>query len=124
MSPRFATLARPVLAVGAALSIAGLTLAHLYAPALVVGTAAGAFFLLRGMANGGGLGNARGVGKKPADVSTRIGVCLAAAGIASASLGHDPPFPPPFRVFYAACLVIACAGAALLAVKPGRPGGA
>ena len=123
MPPRFSALLPLALTVGAALAIAGLTLGRLYAPALVVGTAVGAFFLLRGMANGGGLGNVRGVGKKPADVSTRIGVALAAAGIASASLGHDPPFPAPFRVFYGACLVIGCLGAVFLAVRPGRPGG-
>jgi len=40
-------------------------------------------------------------------VSAWIGTCLAAAGIASAAagiasaaMGYDPPFPPPFRVFY------------------------
>jgi len=33
-------------------------------------------------------------------VSAWIGTCLAAAGIASAAMGYDPPLPPPFRVFY------------------------
>ena len=59
------------------------------------------------MAAGGGLGNARSFGQGPADVSTRIGVCLAASGLASYALGHEPPFPPPFRVFYGVGMVLA-----------------
>lgn len=101
----------------AVLTIAGLTLAHWYGPALVIGIVAGAFFLLRGMAAGGSLGNARQFGKKPADVHARIGTCLAAAGIASASLGSDK-FPLSFRIFYGVCLVIASVGALILARKP------
>ncbi len=123
MSTRSAAHLLLALTLGSVLAVVGLTLVHLHAPALVVGTVVGAFFLLRGMAHGGGLGNVRGVGQKPADVSTRVGVCLAAAGIASASLGHDnPPFPPPFRVFYGLCLVLACVGAVFLAVKSARSG--
>ena len=111
---------RLLLVLGAALAVGGLTLAHLHAAALIVGTVAGAYFFLRGMAAGGGLGNARRVGQGPADVSTRIGVALAAAGIAAASLGHDPPFPLPFRVFYGVCLAVGCLGAVGLAVKAMR----
>ena len=97
------------------LAVAGLTLAHQSAPALIVGMVVGLYFFLRGLSAGGSLGNARQFGKKPADMNARIGTCLAAAGIASASLGHDPPFPPPFRVFYTACLVLASVGAVALA---------
>jgi peptidoglycan/LPS O-acetylase OafA/YrhL len=99
------------------LAVAGLTLAHQSALALTLGIAVGLFLLLRGMAAGGSLGNARQFEKKPADVNARIGICLAAAGIASASLGHDPPFPLPFRVFYIVCLVLASLGAVFLAGK-------
>ena len=120
VSPHSLLLLRAALAAGAALCIGALALAHQYVPALVLGIGAGTYFLLRGIASGGGLGNARRVGQGPADVSTRVGVCLAAAGIASASLGHDPPFPPPFRVFYGVCLALACAGVVFLAVRTAR----
>lgn len=113
-------MSRLLLILGATLAVVGLTLARLHAAALVIGVVVGAYFLLRGMAHGGGLGNVRGVGQKPADVSTRVGVCLAAAGIASASLGREPLFPLPFRVFYGLCLALACAGAVFLAVKSAR----
>ena len=102
------------------LAVAGLTLAHQPALALTLGIAVGLSLLLRGMAAGGSLGNARQFEKKPADVNARIGICLAAAGIASASLGHDPPFPPSFRVFYTVCLVLASVGAVALAGKGRR----
>lgn len=100
---------------GTVLVIAGLTLAHQHGPALIVGIIVGAYFLLRGMAAGGSLGNARRFEKKPADVNARIGTCLAAAGIASASLGYNPPFPLSFRIFYGVCLVVASVGALVLA---------
>ena len=103
------------------LAVVGLTLAHKSALALTLGIAVGLLLMLRGMAAGGSLGNTRQFGKKPADMNARLGICLAAAGIASASLGHDPPFPTPFRVFYIACLVLASVGAVALAWK-GRKG--
>ncbi len=106
---------------GTTLAVAGLTLAGQHALALTLGIAVGLFLLLRGMAAGGSLGNARQFEKKPADVNARIGICLAAAGIASASLGHEPSFPLPFRVFYIVCLVLASVGAVALAGK-GRRG--
>jgi len=99
------------------LAVIGLTLAHWNAYALTFGIAVGLWLLLRGMAAGGSLGNARQFEKKPADVGARIGICLAAAGIASASLGHDPPFPPSFRVFYGVCLGLASLVALVLAGK-------
>ena len=104
------------LALAAVLTIAGLTLAHLYGPALAIGIVLGAFFLLRGMAAGGSLGNARRFEKKPADVNARIGICLAAAGIASASFGNDK-FPLSFHIFYGVCLAAASVGALVLARK-------
>ena len=107
---RFATVLVTVLAV------AGLTLARLPLPALILGMAVGLFFLLRGMAAGGSLGNARQFGKKPADVNARIGICLAAAGIASDALS-SPQFPLPFHVFYGICLALASAGSVFLAWK-------
>ena len=108
------------LVLAATLAVAGLTLAHLSALALTLGIAAGLIFFLRAMAAGGSLGNARQFEKKPADINARIGICLAAAGIASAALGHDPPFPLPFQVFYVACLVLASVGALALAWKGTR----
>lgn len=117
MTPRRAALLRLGFVTIAALTVAGLTLAGWHAAALIVGIVSGAGLFLLGMATGGSLGNARQFGKAPADVSARIGICLAAAGIASSSLGHDPPFPAPFRVFYGVCLAVACVGALFLAVN-------
>jgi peptidoglycan/LPS O-acetylase OafA/YrhL len=104
-----------VVLVVAAITIS--TLQHVYWLALTVGIGAGLWLFLRGMATGGALGNARQFEKKPADINTRIGICLAAAGIASASLGHDPLFPLPFRIFYTVALVLACVIALVLAGK-------
>ncbi len=98
------------------LAVAGLTLARLPALALTLGIAVGLFLLLRGMAAGGSLGNARQFGKKPADVNARIGICLAATGIASSAIGNEH-FPLPFHVFYAVCLGLASVGAVFLAWK-------
>ena len=106
----------------AVLAVLGLTLARLNAAALTVGVASGAWWLLRGIATGGGMGNARQFGRGPADNSTRIGVCLAAAGIASAALAREI-FPLPFRIFYGVCLGLACVGAVLLAWKRPPPQG-
>ena len=98
------------------LAVAGLTLAHQFALALTLGIAVGLFLLLRGMAAGGNLGNARQFEKKPADVNARIGICLAATGIASSALGNGH-FPLPFHVFYGICLGLASLGAVFLAWK-------
>ncbi len=97
--------------------IAGATWAQRWGLALIAGIVVGGLLFLLGMAAGGGLGNARKFEKKPADVNARIGTLLAAAGIASAALGYDPPFPPPFRIFYGVCLALACLGALALSVK-------
>jgi len=95
----------------AVLVIAYSTWAHSYWLALTVGIGVGGLLFLVGMATGGGLGNARKFEKKPADINARIGTSLAAAGIASAALGYDPPFPLPFRIFYGVCLTLGCLGA-------------
>jgi len=53
-------------------------------------------------------------------INTRIGIALAAAGVAAASIGHNPPFPIGFRAFYWVCLVLACSAALGLAYRPKR----
>lgn len=111
MSQRQTAWGRLGLAGLAALVIAGATWAHWYWLALTAGIGVGGLLFLVGMATGGGLGNARRFEKKPADINARIGTCLAAAGIAAAALGYDPPFPLPFRIFYGICLALGCLGA-------------
>ena len=98
-------------------AIIGAVITQRYWLALTAGIVVGGLLFLVGMAGGGGLGNARKFEKKPADLSARIGTCLAAAGIAAAGLGYDPPFPPPFRAFYGVCLVLGCLGALALSLK-------
>ena len=117
MSQRQTAWGRLGLVGAAAIVIAAATWAHGYWLALTVGIGVGGLLFLVGMATGGGLGNARRFEKKPADVNTRIGTCLAAAGIASAALGYDPPFPLPFRIFYGLCLTLGCLGALGLSVS-------
>lgn len=107
---------RLVLVLLTALGVGGLTLAHLFPYALTLGIVAGAFLFLTGMASGGSLGNARHIGQTRADVSTRLGICLAAMGIASAAVGNDH-YPPPFRIFYGVCLVLAALLALVLAAR-------
>ena len=104
-----------VLAVVPALAV--LTYVHWNWLTVTIGILSGTAFLLLGIAAGGGIGNARGFGQGPADVSTRIGVCLAAAGIGSYALGHDPSFPLPFRVFYGIIMGLVSVIALILAVK-------
>jgi len=98
-------------------SIAVLTYVHWNWLAVTIGILCGTAFFLWGMAAGGGLGNARGFGQGPADVSTRIGVCLAAAGLGSYALGHEPPFPPSFRIFYGVIMGLVSVSALILSVK-------
>ena len=99
-----------------AAAIVGATLTRHYWLALTAGIAVGGLLFLIGMATGGGLGNARRFEKKPADINARIGTCLAAAGIAAAALGYQPPFPLPFRVFYGVCLAFGSLGALALSI--------
>ena len=117
MSQRQTAWGRLGLAGAAALAIVGATWAHIYWLALTAGIGVGGLLFLAGMATGGGLGNARRFEKKPADINARIGTCLAAAGIAAAALGYDPPFPLPFRIFYGVCLGVACVGAVGLSLN-------
>jgi hypothetical protein len=56
-------------------------------------------------------------GSRPGDVTTRIGICLAAAGLASAAIDPSRPFPATFRMFYLACLIVACVGALVLSTR-------
>lgn len=117
MTGRRTALLRLLLVCACAAVIVGAVLTQRFGVALTAGVAVGGLLFLAGMARGGGLGNARKFEKKPADMSARIGTCLAAAGIASAAMGYDPPFPPPFRASYGVCLAIACLGALALSVK-------
>ena len=94
---------------------------HLYALGQGLGLAAGALFFLYGVARGGMLGNARRFERRPADVHARLGVLLAAMGIAVGAIGHDPPFPLSFRVFYGAILAIAAVAALVLAARARPP---
>ena len=82
-----------------------------------LGLAAGVLFFLYGTARGGALGNARGFERRPADVHSRLGVLLAAMGIALGALGHDPPFPLSFRAFYGVILTAAAVAALILAAR-------
>ncbi len=118
-------MSRFLLTLAAVLAISGLTLAHWHGVALAVGIVLGAAFFLRSMAAGGSLGNARQFGQGQADIGARIGTLLAAAGIASAALGHDPPYPPSFRVMFGLFLLVACVGALVLTGRTLRkpPGG-
>lgn len=117
MLSRNAALVRLLVVCAAVAAVGTATWAQHYGLALAVGIAVGGPLFLLGMAAGGGLGNARRFEKKPADVNARIGTCLAAAGIASESLGFDPPFPLSFRIFYGVCLVLGCLAALGLAGK-------
>ena len=112
-----AALLRLCIVIAVVPALAVLTYVHWNWLAVTIGILSGTGFFLWGMASGGGIGNARGFGQGPADVSTRIGVCLAAAGIGSYALGHDPPFPLPFRVFYGIIMGLVSVIALILAVK-------
>ena len=112
-----AALLRLCIVTAAVCALAVLTCIHWNWLAVTIGILSGTAFLLLGMAAGGGIGNARGFGQGPADVSTRIGVCLAAAGIGSYALGHEPPFPPSFQVFYGVIMGLVSVIAVILAVK-------
>ena len=108
---RFALVLLSVLAV--LLPMAG----RLYTLAQVLGIAVGALFFLYGVARGGMLGNARRFERRPADINARLGVLLAAMGVAAGAIGHQPPFPPSFRVFYGVCQGVAAAAALVLSIR-------
>lgn len=108
-------MARLVFVIAAVVVVAISTLTHQYGYALAAGVVAGTVLFFAGVASGGAIGNTRSIGTKPSDFSVRIGVLLAASGIASQSIGHQPPYPLPFQIFYGACLVVACLAAVGLA---------
>jgi len=81
----------------AVLGLGALTGLGAFGPALCLGVAAGAVLFLRGAAANGRLGNAHGIGQSRADVVTRLGACLALAGVAAGTQGHDPPWPWTLR---------------------------
>ncbi len=112
---------RLLLVIAVAAAVLGLTLAHVYWLALSLGVAVGAAMFLLGMAAGGGLGNARAYGRRPADVGARIGVALAAMGIAVEGLRADGPYPPPFQMFCQACQWLGAVIAVVLAVRYRHP---
>jgi len=91
--------------------------------AVTLGILSGTVFFLWGMGSGGGIGNARSFGQGPADVTTRIGVCLAASGLASYALGHQPPFPLSFRIFYMILMTLVSIVALVLAWKGSKQTG-
>lgn len=112
--------------IGAA-AVVLLTALHLIAYAVMCGVGLGAVYFLVGVGQGGRIGNAQGIGKKPQDSVTRIGICHAATGVAAASIGHQPPFPVSFIVLYWVFLVAGAAGACflgwkqLMAIKQSEP---
>ena len=101
-------------------AVIGLTALHWFALAMTVGIGVGAVMFLLGMAAGGGLGNARQYGQKPADVGARIGVALAAMGVAVEGLRADHYYPPTFRLFCAFCQGLGALIAVILAIRAHR----
>ncbi len=120
---RRAALLRFIVVAAVMPSVAVLTWVHWNWLAVTLDILSGTAFFLWGMASGGSLGNARAFGQGPPDISTRIGVCLAASGLASYALGHDPPFPLPFRVFYGVIMAAVSIVALVLAGKVMREPG-
>jgi hypothetical protein len=108
---------RFVLVIAVVVAVITLTLLHLYALALTLGVVAGAAMFLLGMAAGGGLGNARSFERKPADVGARIGVAVAAMGIAVEGLRPDHYYPPQFRIFCGVCQGLGAVIALVLAAR-------
>jgi hypothetical protein len=85
--------------------------AGLASASMLVGVGIGAFFFVQGQ-------GANLTEKRQFDVNSRIGIALFAAGLAAAAIGHQPPFPTGFRMFYWVCLAIAGAGAMGLSYRP------
>ena len=95
------------------------TLLHFYVAALIIGVASGLLFFFTGVVGNPGSRESGKFGSRPGDVTTRIGISLAAAGIAAGALDPSRPFPTSFRIFYGFCLAIACLGALILAARSG-----
>lgn len=100
-----------------AIAVLALTWVHQDAVALAVGVAVGAVLFLIGVARGARLGNARGVTHKTPDVNARIGVALAAMGIAVEGIRLDSPYPGQFRAFCIGCQVVGAIIAVALAAR-------
>ena len=108
---------RLLLVTAVAVAVLLLTWFHQYALGLTLGVAVGAVMFLLGMAAGGGLGNARAYGKKAPDVGARIGVALAAVGIAVEGIRADSPYPAEFRIFCTVCQALGALIAVVLAFR-------
>lgn len=108
---------RLLLVISVVVAVITLTALHLYAVALTLGVVVGAAMFLIGMAAGGGLGNARSFEQKPADVGARIGVAIAAMGIAVEGLRPDHFYPAQFRIFCAVCQGLGALIAVTLSIR-------
>jgi amino acid permease len=100
-----------------AAAVIGLTLGHIYWLAMTIGVAVGAVMFLLGMAAGGGVGNVRRYESKPGDVGARIGLCLAAMGIAIQGLRLGAPYAQSFQAFCQVCQYLGAVIAIILAFR-------
>ena len=98
-------------------AIVSTTLLHFYVAALIVGTASGVMLFFAGVVGNPGSQTPAKFGSRPGDATTRIGISLAAAGIAAGALDPSHPFPASFRMFYGFCLAAACIGALVLSAR-------
>jgi len=96
------------------------TLLHFYIAALIIGVASGVLLFFTGVVGNPGSQAPAKFGSRPGDVTTRIGISLAAAGIAAGALDPSRPFPTSSRSFYGFCLAVACLGALALSAGTGR----
>lgn len=101
----------------AVVTIATSLLLHQYLIGTAIGMVSGLVAVFLGFAVVQGSDAAGKFGSRPGDVTTRIGICLAAAGIASAAIDPSRPFPAGFRTFYLVCLIVACVGALVLSSR-------
>lgn len=108
---------RLVIVAAVATAVLALTKIHQDAYALTLGVVVGATLFLIGVARGARLGNAREISHKTPDVSARIGVALAAMGIAVEGIRFDSPYPAQFRAFCVGCQVVGAIIAIALAVR-------
>jgi peptidoglycan/LPS O-acetylase OafA/YrhL len=88
--------------------IAGSSILHYYGYAMITGIAMGAMFFVAGVSKGGLIGKPRAFGGSKQDVNARIGIALAASGIAAGAQTHNPPYPEPFLIFYLCCVGAGC----------------
>lgn len=105
------------------LVIAITSVLHYYGYAMVTGIVFGGAFFLSGVSRGGLIGKPHAFGHSRQDVSARIGIALAAAGIAAGAQEHNPPYPKPFLIFYMMVIALGCLIAFSLAIKAWRETG-